>query len=236
MNIIRRIDDSIDGRRFYEEITKEDERVWCYASHTTKIDEVYPKHPFLLQWIREQGIGGQAIFEKAGEEGTEAHIAIDQLIAGHKVSTEMMPLKVKRCVQAFIDWAKEFQPEFISSEEMVVNHQYRVAGTRDLLCKLNYVKGKIYYKGLYVVDYKTSTSIHDKHKVQVAGYWLCGDPEAKVAILHLNSRTQAGYSFCDFTEKLPLYIKQFKLCNDMFELLYPNAEPKIELYPNYFTL
>ncbi len=234
---IRRIDSSVDGRRFYEGlkvVDGEEQRQWCYTSFTTKIDAVYPKDSFLINRIREQGLGGQAIFEKAGEEGTEAHIANDQLIHGKKVETALMSLKVKRCVQAFIDWTKEFKPQFLESEIMIVNHKYKVAGTRDLLCRLDYTKGKNKYEGIYVVDYKTSSSIHDKHKVQVAAYWSCTDPSYKAALLHLGNRTQAGYSFIEFDA--PEYFEQFKHFNKTFDLLYPNAEPRIENYPDFFTL
>lgn len=234
---IRRIDSSVDGRRFYEGVNivdGEEHRQWCYPSVTTKIDEVYPKDSFLINWIREQGLGGQAIFEKAGEEGTEVHIAVDKLIKGEKVDTALMPLKVKRCIQAFIDWAKEFKPKFLESETMLVNHEYKVAGTRDLLCEINHEKGKTKYVGTYVVDYKTSSTIQDKHKIQVSGYWSCTPPEYKAALLHLGNRTNAGWSFHEF-DALE-YFEQFKHFNKTFDLLYPNAEPKIEVYPDYFIL
>lgn len=232
--IIRRIDTSVDGRRFYEGITEDERRLWCYPSVTTKIDDVYPKDAFLLKWIREQGLGGQAIFEKAGDDGTEAHIAIDEIINGKKVLSEGLELKAKRCVQAFLDWVAEFKPEFISSEEMVVNHDLRFAGTRDLLCRLDYSKGKTEYKGIYVVDYKTSTSLQDKHKIQVAGYWLCTDPSYKAALLHLGNRTKAGWSFSEFDPHR--YAEEFKHFNHTFEMLNPDAEPRIEDYPEYFSL
>lgn len=237
-SFIRRIDSSVDGRRFYEGITvveDEERRQWCYASVNAKVDAVYPKDSYLIQYLREAGLGGQAVFEKAGEDGTEAHIAIDALIRGEKVSTELMELKVKRCVQAFVDWAHEFKPQFIESEAMVVNHNYRYAGTRDLICKLNYKKGKEHYDGIYVVDYKTSSSIHDKHKITTAAYWACADNTAhKAAILHLGNRTKAGYSFLPFNAQE--YWEKFKHYNSTFEMEFPNAEPKMEVYPDFFTL
>ena len=236
--IIKRIDSSVDGRRFYEGVSQNDDgseqRLWCFPSVTTKVDEVYPKDSFLINWVREQGLGGQAIFEKAGEDVTEVHVAIDMLIRGEKIVTAELDLKVKRCIQAFLDWVTEFKPEFIQSEAMVVNTEYRYAGTRDLLCKLNYAKGKTEYKGIYVVDYKTSSSIHDKHRVQVAAYWACTDSSYKAALLHLGNRTNAKYSFLEFDA--PAYFEQFKHFSKTFDMLYPDAEPKIEQYPEYFSL
>lgn len=234
--IIRRIDGSIDGWRFYEGVNKAGEQTWCYPSCTTIIDAVYPKDSFLIQWIREQGLGGQAIFEKAGEEGTEAHIAIDALVRGEGVDAREMSEKVKKCIQAFIDWTKEFNPKFLASEEMLASHAYKFAGTRDLLCELNYVDGKKKYQGIYCVDYKTSSMIHDKHKIQNAGYWACRKTHKaeKVAILHLGNRTKARYSFLEY-DPIP-YLEQFEHFNKTFQLLYPHPEPKIIIYPDYFKL
>ena len=234
MEIIKRIDASVDGWRYYEGVNDEGQRVWCYPSVTTKIDAVYPKDAFLIQWIREQGLGGQAIFEKAGEEGTESHIAIDALIRGEAVSTLEMSDKAKRCVQAFIDWAKEFNPKFLASEEMLVNHELKFAGTRDLLCELNYVDGKKLYKGIFCIDYKTSSQVHEKHKIQNVGYWSCRDRSEKTAILHLGNKTKAGYSFLEY-DPLP-YFEQLKHFNQTFEIMYPNSEPKIITYPEFFKL
>lgn len=224
--MIRRIDSSVDGRRFYEGLNEKGERLWCYASNTTKIDETYPKDAFLIQWIREQGLGGQAIFEKAGDHGTEAHTGIDELIKGGKVSTELMPLKVKRSIQSFIDWVKDMKPEFIESEEMIVNHDLKFAGTRDLLCKIG--------NDIWVVDYKTGSTVQEKHKIQNAGYWSCTDPSYKTAILHLGNRTKKGYSWMPY-EPEP-YFEQFIHFNKTFDLLYPGCEPKIEEYPELFEL
>ena len=238
MEFIRRIDASVDGRRFYEKIRpKEDgteERVACYPSVTTKLDDVVPKDAFLIKWIREQGLGGQAIFEKAGDEGTEVHIAIDRLIRGEPVLTEGMELKVKRRVQAFIDWVHEFKPKFIESEVMLWNDEFKFAGTRDLLCELDYTKGKTSYKGIYVVDYKTSSTLQEKHEIQVAAYWGCTSKEYKAALLHLGNRTVAGYSFKEFDA--PAQFEKFKHYNQTYEMEYPNSEPKIEIYPQIFIL
>ena len=233
--IIRRIDGSTEGFRFYEGVNDATgEQEWCFPSCTTVIDAVYPKDSYLIQWIREQGLGGQAIFEKAGEEGTEAHIAIDALIQGKEVRTEGMSEKAKRCVQAFLDFCDEMKPEFLKSEEMLANKELGFAGTRDVLIKLNYEKGKTKYQGTYCVDYKTSQSVHDKHRIQNVGYWTCGEPTDKVAILHLGNRTKAGWSFLEY--EIEPYLTQLKHFVQTFKLLFPNAKPTIRTYPDFFSL
>lgn len=234
--MIQRLDGSTDGFRFYQGVNDATGiPEWCYPSVTTKIDAVYPKDAYLINWIRENGMAGQATFEKAGEEGTETHIAIDELIAGKTVRTEGMSDKAKRCVQAFLDWVEEMKPEFLESEQMLVNHELKFAGTRDLLCKLDHTKGKTKYKGVYCIDYKTSSSVQEKHKIQNVGYWSCGgSKEDKVAILHLGNKTKAGYSFLSY-DPLP-YFEQLKHFNQTFEFLHPNSRPKFNVYPEYFKL
>lgn len=232
---IHRIDSSSDGFRYYKGVNeKTGATEFCYPSVTTKIDAVYPKDSYLINWIREQGIGGQAIFEKAGDLGTEIHVCIDTLIRGGRVEVEPLEPKVKKCVQSFINWANEFKPVFIASETMLVNHSLKVAGTRDALVKLNYRKGKEEYVGTYVLDWKSSSTIQEKHKVQVSGYWASDSIEYKTALVHLGNRTKAGYSFIGF-DPSP-YFEQFTHFNRTFNLLYPDAQPKVEEYPDRFEL
>lgn len=232
--MIYRIDNSSDGLRYYQERDDSGMVQWTYPSFTTKLSKVYPIDPYLMDYIRKEGEQGRAKFEKAGEEGTEVHIAIDRLIRGEAVDTTEMSQKVKRCISAFIAWAEEFRPKFMASETMLANHQLKVAGTRDCLAELNYTKGKTEYKGIYVIDWKTSSSLHEEHKVQVAGYWSCGDMTYKTALVHLGNKTKAGWSFSEF-EPLPYY-EQFKHFNKTFEMLYPDSMPITEEYPDLFKL
>jgi len=227
---IIRLDSDSNGWRFYQGIDEKGNIKFTFPSVTTILDGAVPKDGYLIKWIREQGIGGQAIFEKAAEDGTEVHEAIDQLLHGGVVSSENMNDKVKKGIQAFIDWHEEFKPKMISSEQMVYNMDERYAGGCDFYCELDYGK----YKGRYVIDWKTSNSIQDKHKYQIAAYQRCVDPEAKVAIVHLGNRTKAGYSFKEFdVDEAWGFFKQF---NKTFQMLNPDAKPKVVEYPSIFTL
>lgn len=238
-DIVRRIDGN-DGKRWYRGIKVDHEGgehiIWEYPSYTTVLDATYPMDQYLVRWIRDQGIAGQAIFEKAGEEGTEVHIAIESLIYGKPMETLLMSDKVKSCVQAFVDWATEFKPKFIDCETIVSDEVLRTAGTRDLLCELNYTKGKTAYVGEYIVDFKSSTSVQEKHYLQVAGYWGAhkNRDKTKTAILHLNSRNKCGYGFYDF-DPHPKY-SQFMHFRKTFDIIYPDAKPVEKFYPSTFEL
>ena len=90
------------------------------------------------------------------------------------------------------------------------------------------------HKGKYVIDWKTSNSLQDKHFYQVAAYQRCIDPTAKAAIVHLGNRTQKKYSFKTFDVNEAW--KFFQHYNKTFQMNFPNAMPTISEYPKRFTL
>ena len=242
-DFIRRADEE-GSARFYSGVTElrdangeptgEEEVLWTYPSNTTVLDASYPMDSYLIKWIRENGLQGQAIFEKAAEEGTAVHVAIENLLLGKALQSFEFSSKEKKCIQAFIDWYDEFKPKIISTEHIVVNHEFKYAGTLDLVCELDYTKGKTVYKGRFIVDYKTSTSVQPKHKLQVSAYQQAEDPTAQTAILHLGNRTKAKWSFLPF-DPAPQW-EGFKLFKQVFEFMQPDAQPKIIEYTETFTL
>jgi len=227
MNISFERIDSSGGDRYYRQYNSDTgETLCCYPSVTTKLSAVYPKDPYLMKWIRQNGMEGEEQFKKSADEGTQVHTIIDQLLHGEKIESEGLSDKVKKCVQAFIDWYQEVKPEILESEITLFNHVYKYAGTRDLLCRIN---GE-----LFVVDYKTSNSVHDQHKVQVAAYWGAGDMSAKCALLHLGNTTKKKWSFLEFEPQG--YWEQYLHFQVTFDLLHPNSKPKVINYPLLFEL
>ncbi len=225
--IIKRLDNDSGGRRFYQGVEDDGTIRFTYPSVTTILDEVVPKDSFLIKWIREQGIGGQAIFEKAGEEGTQAHEAIEALLRGGQMISEDMTPKVKKCVQAFVDWYNENKPETLETEQIVVGNGY--AGGCDYVCKIG--------EDVYVIDWKTSSTIQDKHLYQVSAYRMALQekyPNAKTAIVHLGNRTKRGYSVKEFDWKE--YFKFFEHFHTTFKMMNPDLKPRIIEYPTLFTL
>jgi predicted RecB family nuclease len=223
---IKRIDNDTGGRRFYQG-EENGKVIFTFPSVTTILDETVPKDTFLIKWIREQGIGGQAIFEKSAEDGQRVHEIIEDLLNGGQVATEDLEEKVKKCVQAFLDWHKEFKPETLETEQIVVGDGY--AGGCDYVCKIN--------DQVYVIDWKTSNSIQDKHLYQVAAYRMALNSkykDAKTAIVHLGNRTKQGYSMKEF-EWQPMY-QFFDHYHKTFKMNSPDAKPKIIQYPDIFKL
>lgn len=239
--IIRRLDGDDENSRFYQGVTKEEgEILWTYPSVTHVLGSVYPMDDYLLKWIRTNGLSGQMEFEKAGKIGTQIHTVIESLLAGTPVRTEGLSFKVKKCVQSFLDWFEEYKPTIIDTEQIVVDHDLGVAGTRDFKCGLDYKEltptGKVknHYEGVYTIDWKSSMSIHEQHYIQNSQYWKADGCEGKTAIVHLGNRTKKKYSFLEHDQDE--YVKKFKHFNETFKLMYPNAQPQKTEYPDVFTL
>lgn len=189
-----------------------------------------PSSPHLTKWIAETGYEeAEAIKNKAGDEGSQVHNAIDRMLRGEIIPTLELSLKVKRSIQAFIDWYAEENPEIIDNEYIIWGPDY--AGTVDLLCKIKSDN----YKDVWLIDYKSSKSIHDAHKAQVEAYKHADLRATKGAILHLGNTTKKGFTFSEIKES-EKYWNMFETAKKMFQILRPNARPTEEKFPLNFML
>lgn len=97
----------------------------------------------------------------------EAHIkhALGQGAAPEEPHNET----VKRSVEAFLEWEKGEEVEYIASERKIFSRKHTYAGTLDVLCRL---KGK-----LTIGDAKTSSGIYVEHHLQTAAYAMAVEEE-----------------------------------------------------------
>ena len=236
MTEITRIDNYEFDERFYQKIL--DEKRFYAPSVTYVLGSVYPQDYGLTQWRGDVGNKrADEILEETSEDGSFVHDAIDKMIKGEKITSETISgrfsprrsLKVKRCITAFLDWVDEFKPQFVSSEYIIWHPELNYAGTVDAKCIIN---GQ-----LYIIDFKTSKSIHQTHKLQVTAYVAADDPTAIPALLHLGNTTKRGYSFLEIDlDDRKKFWSHFSIALKMFNTLNPNAQPTSETFPEYFTL
>lgn len=223
---------SFDERYYQREIGP---NLYEYApSMTYVLSCVYPAHE-LAEWRGDVGNKrADEIMNEAGEDGNFVHAAIERILKGEEVTTieieqqfkQRRSLKVKRCLKAFLDWYLEVKPQIISLEYSVWGDGY--AGTVDLKCIIG---GET-----YIVDFKTSKSIHNSHKVQISGYGMA-DKVDKVALLHLGNTTKKKYSFLVLDDDVrERYEKECKMAVNMFHTLNPNAKPTDETFPEIFKI
>jgi len=191
-----------------------------------------PASPHLIEWIAKVGLEqAEQIKTKAGDEGSFVHDCIDRLLKGDTLPSFEMDLKSKRCLQAFVDWFVYEKPQVISHEYIIWGKDY--AGTVDFKCRLKSDD----YKKVWLIDHKTSKSIHENHKAQLMAYKKA-DPEVdRVALLHLGNTTKKRYSFCEIRPSDELkYWHMFQCAKKMFQIMKPDAKPTIEEYPEFFKL
>ena len=139
-----------------------------YYPSVTTILQYMPKNKFFETWMKDVGHNADLIMRKAGKQGTQVHEACEKLILGEEVSwmDDYGNAKYSQIVWEMILKFHEFwnthKPELISAEEFVWSDEHRYAGTADIVCKMN---GEV-----WLIDIKTSNSIHKSYDLQLASY------------------------------------------------------------------
>lgn len=126
--------------------------------------------PFLIPWANRlglEGIDSNKFKDNAARIGTLAHYLVECDLKGKKPDlAEYSDSEYQEAIHPFNKWKmwlneqKDF--EFISSEMGLVSEKFKYGGTLDILAKVN---GKV-----TLIDLKTSGSIYDSHKTQLAAY------------------------------------------------------------------
>jgi len=233
---IERIDNYCYDERFYRKQSLDGKDLYV-PSVTYVLGCAYPYDFGLIQWRGDVGNKrAEEILEETSADGIFIHAGIeailkDKEIIRKNIETTFSPrrsLKIMRCLKAFLDWYKEYQPIVLSTEYIIWNDQHKYAGTVDLKCQIG--------AEIYLIDFKSSKSIHNSHKVQVCAYNLAS-PCDKIAILHLGNTTKQKYSFLVLKDKeKKLYTEEWLQTNKLFQTLYPDAKPTNETFPDIFKI
>src|SRR3990167_1733062 len=179
--------------------------VGCFPSSTTILN-AYPQSAYLTEWIAKQGWSeAQAIKSAAGERGTNVHAGIEYLLSGQEISQGYMvpggryPLSIEEYwrLSVFVDWYNEFKPEILGTEISVFSRKHKYAGRFDCLAKIN---GEI-----TVLDWKTSSSIHENFPLQVASYAQAIEENSdmkivQTGIVQVGNKSKSGYRMVLYPE------------------------------------
>jgi len=95
--------------------------------------------------------------DKAAAVGSDVHSIAERLNRGQDVA---VPEDIAPFVEAYRTWLREFEPETIAAEEMVVGDGY--AGTLDLICR---IAGET-----WLIDLKTAKGVYSDTALQLAAY------------------------------------------------------------------
>lgn len=112
--------------------------------------------------------------EGAGAAGTYIHNWIEAFVRGEKPAFPYNA-RLKEVCQDFISFWKEHKPVVVAAEQMLCSPKYNLAGTPDMICRVN---GK-----LTIMDWKTGSGIYPEMFMQMAAYAIMYEeehPEQKV--------------------------------------------------------
>lgn len=132
--------------------------------------------------------------------GTEVHSLCEQILKGETgwaSADEVVPY-----VQGFERWLEKTEPQTVATELFVFSRRHGYAGTADYICFIG--------KELWIIDFKTSKSLHDSMGLQLAAYRqayeeMTGE-RARTAILKLTTKTQKGWQFKEYNEPIKPFL------------------------------
>jgi hypothetical protein len=210
----------------------------------------FPKGKFFENWLKDVGHSSSYIVKKASEEGTQVHNAVEDYLAGKEITwiddygNAKYSLDVWRMILRFTEFWAEYKPELISCEEHLFSDTLKIAGTADLVVKIN---GEI-----WMLDIKTSNSIHDTYNLQLACYtqaWNeCFDtPIQRRGILWLKSSSRGndktgkrmkgrGWEIKESPNTLQEDISIFSNLYEIFKVSVGKLKPLTEIYPTSVKL
>lgn len=231
-------------------INKEKKCVELWDSHWYRIsdDLYYPSVTSVLQtinkgygyddWLKNVGHNADTIVKKAQESGSKIHNAIECFLRGEKILPQAFDENewVKMC--NFANWANDLNIEIIATETELFDHEMQLAGTTDLVCKIDDV--------MYLIDFKTGNNIYATSHLQVACYVIMWNRQfgmekgliKKAGLLHIGAATRKkeglnakGIKFeeTDLIKYSKLFQHTLAIYNEMFRKKAPLLEYPMEL-------
>ena len=215
-----------------------------YYPSVSSILNYFPKNQFFHSWLKDVGHNSDIIASKAAGEGTQVHNAIEAFLNGEEIKwldafgNAMYSLDVWKMILKFADFWNKHKPELIATEYHLFSDVYKYAGTADIICRIN--------KKLWLLDIKTSNSLHTSYDLQLAAYakaWseTHNEPIEETGILWLKASTRgedkkgekiqgAGWQL-KVVSDIDRNFEMFTKIQDIFHLENPDAKPVTETLP-----
>lgn len=116
--------------------------------------------------------------DSAADGGTYIHNWIEEYVRGENPAMPVNPT-LKRVIDDFLEWHDRVRPETVYAERMLCSVEHKLAGTPDLVCR---VDGK-----LTIMDWKTGSGIYPEMFLQMAAYAIMYEEEfgEKIEALHV---------------------------------------------------
>jgi len=228
-------------QRFYRRNTE-------YYPSVSSILNYFPKNQFFHSWLKDVGHNSDIIASKAAYEGTQVHNAAEKFLEGKEITwidengKANYSLEVWKMILKFADFWRTTNPELVSTEYHLFSDKHKYAGTTDIICRFG---GK-----LWLLDIKTSNSIHVSYNLQLAAYakaWNETHDEhiEEVGILWLKASTRSegkngkiqgrGWEL-KVIENIDYNFDMFMKIYDVYKMENPNAKPYTEMLPTTVKL
>lgn len=262
-HLFRVVDRNGDWSHYYQD---QEQRYLPAVNHILSLG--FPKGIGLINWIKRMSEEeADRILRSAGERGSKVHEAIRQLIQGTSVmygkdifkneDGSFSPLTIDEWdyLLSWVAWAEAFKPQALKHETAVWNKKEGYAGTVDFIGTLTidgstklFIDGRnIQAVGLgekpktisVLLDWKTSSAIHNDYKLQTAAYAACMKQKPTqqfyTGVVRLGTKHQNGgfeMHLWSRTQTLEHY-KLFLQAKNTFKFLQGNKtwQPEIEEIP-----
>ena len=221
-----------------------------YYPSVTTILGFFPKGSFFETWLKDSGHNADIIMRRAGDEGTQVHNAIEDILRGNEVrwidsnGHVNYNTHVWRMILSFYEFWTTYKPNLILSEEFMFSDEHKYSGTLDLLVELNGQK--------WIIDIKTSTAIHTSHFLQMSAYVKAYEERFsqkidRTGILWLKSSKRSadktgkriqgnGWELKEGDKSIDEYFKMFLHTYETYKMMHPEQEIELLTLPNVIKL
>ncbi len=240
---------AIDGTEL-EQITTDHSRHYrrvsdnrYFVSITHLIDVGVPVDSFLLEWMKNEGRNADVIRDKAAEQGERVHKAIFDTLQGKELHMEMFDKKERRGILGYVNWLSEIDTRELWAETVVISEKYGYAATIDRAFFLAEDPNTI-----WIVDYKLTSSLQEKHKIQVVAQKLAlretldrmnrfMDKQIIPSCLQLGTASQKRYLWAPVLPDMQQHYEELlELALGWYRHRHPQNMPDIEQHPETIKL
>jgi len=233
--------------RDFKQITTNDSRFYedgkkSYPS-VTYVLSYYPKGKNFEDWLKKVGYASDFIAKKAADEGILVHNLAENYLKGEKIDlmdedqNPKYDIKIWKMFLRFVDFWETSGAELIETEVFLYSDNLNIAGTCDLVCKIN--------DEVCVIDIKTSNHLQITYELQSAIYARCFEEcydqkVDKVGILWLKSPKRSykegllqgkGWEVFESKRSMDENIEIYGHVRAIFDLENPKLKPISEKWP-----
>jgi hypothetical protein len=214
-----------------------------YYPSVTSILNYFPKNQFFHSWLKDVGHNSDIIANKAANEGTQVHNAVEAFLNGEEIQwldefgNAKYNMDVWKMILKFANFWNTHKPELVAAEYHLFSDEHEYAGTADLIVR--------WMGSLWLLDVKTSNSLHTSYDLQLAAYATAwnethSEKVTQTGILWLKASTRGegkgekiqgkGWEV-KFISDIENNFKMFKNIQEIYKLENPNHKPSTELLP-----